>query len=334
MNKNKIFFRKQESKSVDLTISIVNWNGQEILKRCLHSIYEYADDVTLEIIVVDNASTDNSVSMIKKDFPEVIILQNKRNIGFGRANNLALSKSKGRYILVLNPDIILIQPCLKQMMNFLKKETTAGCIGCKLINIDGSIQESYFRFFPTPWSQFKEAMMINRILKIIFRKDSFLNENIEVAWVVGASMMFRRDVFKALNGFNERFFMFGEDVDICYRLKNLGYRIIYLANIEMFHYHAACSNKQSKRYFSTVLQKESRYQFIRINYNIYTALMFRIVWIIGGFVRTIIMIPVIILSLLIFNKKRDFLLYTFEKYVRVFSWGLGFEKWVRKEIPQ
>lgn len=317
---------------IDLTICIVSWNSRDILRKCLNSIYQFSDGLNIETIVVDNASTDNTPQEIAAEFPDVVLLSNKINLGFGRANNLAIKKSRGRFILLLNPDVVIVRPSLRQMINFLESNPEVGCAGCKLVNLDGSIQESYFEQFPTPMNEFLEGITVKRLLGSLLTKRIY-NDVIKASWIVGACMMFKRELLLKLSGFDERYFMYGEDVDLCFRLRNLGYEIVYLNNIEMLHYHGDSSKKKAKRYFSTILQRESVYRFMKAHYNNRNALLYRIFWIVSGFVRLLILIPAIIFSFLTFRKNLSFLFQVFEKYARVILWGIGFEKWTRQQIP-
>lgn len=318
---------------VDLSICIVSWNSLVVLMKCLKSVYENSEGLNIEVIVVDNASTDNTPDIISKEFPHVVLLQNSINLGFGRANNIAITRTRGNYILLLNPDVIIIKPCFRQMIKFLEANPNVGCVGCKLVNLDGSVQESYFEQFPTPLNEFLEGITVKRVLETFFKKRLFDNE-VEVSWIVGACMMFRRDIMTKLTGFDERYFMYGEDVDICFRLRNMGYKIMYLGNIEELHYHGDSSKKKSKHYFSAILQRESVYKFMKANYNQQNALLYRIGCIVSGFVRIILITPAIIFSFLTFKKNLAFLFQVFEKYIRVILWGIGFEKWTRQQIPE
>ena len=324
----------QKTQHIDLTICIVNWNTRDILRKCLQSIYTYSEDLAIEIIIVDNASTDGTVGQFKSEYPDVLIIENKNNIGFGRANNQAIHQSRGKYILLLNPDIILIEPCLTEMINFLKNHSKVGCVGTKLINTDNRIQKSYFKTFPTPFNQFKEGMLLNRLKNIISPKDKDTQNRFEVAWLVGACMMFKSELLKTLRGFDEQYFMFGEDVDLCYQLKKIGFKIYYLNDIKMLHHHAVSSKQQVKRYFSAVLQKESRYKFMKKNYGNSKAVFFRLGWFFSGLMRVILLIPTLFLSFIIRMKKATTIFFITEKYTRIITWALGFEKWVYQEIPK
>ena len=323
---------KLVTEHIDLSICIVNWNGGEVLTKCLRSIDHYRENLAIEIIVVDNASTDDSVEMIEREFPNVTLIKSHTNLGYGRANNKAIEKSVGKNILILNSDILLKEPVFNKMIQFLGSRPDVGCIGCKIINNDGSIQKSYHKTFPTPFTEFKQGMLFNRIYDILLRRNRAPSGDIEVSWIVGACMMFRQEVIKSLVGFDDTYFMYGEDIDLCYRTFKLGYKIIYLGSIEMIHFHAVASGKKKKRYFSAVLQRESVYRFMKTHYNGASVIVYRLAWMVSGLVRIILLLPVyLILKMFVFDTKN--LGSTIEKYIRIISWSIGKEKWTRQQIP-
>ena len=318
--------------SIDLTICIVSWNCIDILRKCLESILKYAEGLKIQIIVVDNASGDNTTGIIRREFPQVELIVNGVNKGFGSANNQAVKKSKGRFILFLNPDVVITKPCFKQMIDYLETNHGVGCVGCRLINRDGSIQHTFYKYFPTPLTEFREGMMVNVVARLLFSHNTSQHDPVEVAWLVGACMMFRREVLLELNGFDEQYFMYAEDVDLCFRLHKLGYKVFYLTDIEMFHYHGASSQKRSKRYFSTIMQRESRYRFMKTNYNKYNAFFYRLIWIVSSLFRLAVIIPAMLISTVLRSHDRKNIYHIFEKYVKVVSWGLGFESWTRQRM--
>src|SRR3989304_1241155 len=148
---------------IDLTICIVSWNCIDILRKCLASILKYSEGLKIQIIVVDNASVDNTIGIISREFPQAELIGNDVNKGFGSANNQAVKKGKGRFILFLNPDVVIIKPCFKQMIDYLENDYGVGCVGCKLVNRDGSIQHTYYKHFPTPLTELQEGMMVNLV---------------------------------------------------------------------------------------------------------------------------------------------------------------------------
>ena len=315
---------------IELSICIVSWNICEKLKNSILSIFKFSERLNIEIIVVDNASSDGTVDMIKKmSFPKVSFFENEKNIGFARACNIAIMESRGDYILLLNPDMLIIEQCFKKMISLLNSHPKIGVVGCKLVNINKTIQKSYFKKFPTLFTELKEGMLIDNIYNKFFDGKYNVNGKIEVAWLIGGCMMLKKDILKKLHGFDEQYFMYGEDVDLCFRIHRLGLKIFYLPEIKMLHYHGASSKKQTDRFFATLMQKESTYIFMRDNYGIITALLYRIVWIVSGLYRLIVLVIGGAFSIIISKVDKKFILWAINKSIRVILWGIGFEKWTR-----
>ena len=324
----------QDAGYIDLSICIVSWNCVDILRQSLESILKHSEGLKLQIIVVDNASSDNTPDIIRREFPYVELIDNNGNRGFGRANNQAIKISRGRFILLLNPDVVITRSCFRQMMGYLERHHDVGCVGCKLIKKDGSVQQTSYAYFPTPWTELREGMLLNKIGGILTRHHGDETSPVEVAWLVGACMMFKREVLMKLNGFDEQYFMYGEDVDLCYRLHQSGYKVCYLREIEMFHYHGASSGKKSRRYFSTLMQRDSVYRFMKTNYNNYNAFLYRFLCIISSLFRLVLITPAMLLSVLLKQPHRIRIFNVFEKYAKVVSWGMGLESWLRQQVPE
>jgi GT2 family glycosyltransferase len=225
---------------VELSIIIVNWNTKEFLRNCLNSIYENLPPFSLEIIVVDNASSDGSQDMVKKEFPEVILIENSLNLGYSKANNIGFKLSKGRYILFLNSDTIVHRDTLSKALDFMKLYDDAGVMGCKTLNSDGSLQYSAFNF-PSPIRIFAYITGLNRLFKIS-RFKNFSKVRL-IDYVQGSFLLTRRDILESIGGFDENFFMYNEDVDLCKRLWNLGFKVYYNPDISITHYLGGSSKK-------------------------------------------------------------------------------------------
>jgi GT2 family glycosyltransferase len=225
---------------IDLSICIVNWNTEVVLKGCLQSVYQRAQGIAYEIFVVDNGSVDGSVEMVKNLFPEVCLILNQRNKGFAAANNQALRLAKGRYILFLNPDTLIHDGALKRMVQFMEEHPEAGAIGCKLLNPDGSIQHS-IRQFPS----FIVALLGSTILERLpffrgkmknFKMKGFTFDRMEeVDAVCGAALMVRKDLLDEVGEMDEAYFMFIEELDLCRRIKARGDTIYFLPNAVITH---------------------------------------------------------------------------------------------------
>lgn len=236
--------------SLTLSILIVNWNVRDLLRACLASVREHLrlprDEY--EVIVVDNASADDSVAMIERDFPWVRLIANQDNVGFGRANNQAMAQASGRYLLLLNPDTLILDDALDQMLSHMESHRDVSALGCKLKNGDGSLQRWTGGRFPSIGTTSCHYLFLNRLLPRFVRPpslylDSDVTEPVDVDWVCGACLLLRQS---ALGGrlFDERFFMYGEDMELCHRLKRNGGRVVYTPLVSIIHYHGASMKKQ------------------------------------------------------------------------------------------
>lgn len=234
---------------IDISVVIVNYNVKAFLEQCLMAVEKARHSLDLEIFVVDNASVDGSQSMVKKKFPKVHLIENKKNVGFSRANNQALRLCKGKYVLVLNPDTLIQEDTLLILKNFLDMHSEAGAVGCKLLNPDGSFQVTSRRSLPTPWVAFTRIIGLSKIFprsRLFGRYNmTYLDPNIEteVDVLPGSLMLVRREVLERINYFDEDYFMYGEDVDLCYRIKKEGYKIFYLPETKAIHYKGESTKK-------------------------------------------------------------------------------------------
>lgn len=313
---------------IDLSVCIVSWNSSDKLRQCLHSIYKHSEGLNIEVIVFDNASSDGTSQMVECDFPQVLFIANSTNIGFSCGNNIAINKSKGDYILLLNPDIVVLEPCFKKMISFLIQNEDAGLVGCRLVDINGLVQKSCFRFFPTPLSELIWGIMAKNIYDHFHHSKEIMFAT-EVAWLIGGCMLFKGNILKMLEGFDNRYFMYGEDVDICYRLNKMGLRSYYLPEVKMLHYHGASSQKQKRACFSTVMQKESVYKFMVKNYGLLSGCLYRVAWTLSSFLRVILLATWTGFCAVTAKNRKNHFHKTLGCYMRVLSWCFGNEKWVR-----
>lgn len=240
---------------VDLSIIIVNYNTSFLLENCLKSIVR-ADKPKkgLEIIVVDNASIDKSVSLVRRHFPEVKLITNKTNLGFSKANNLGAKYANGQYLLFLNSDTVLSRLSLVKPLKYLKNHPSVGALTIKLYLKNGSIDKDNHRGFPTPWVALTQFSGLSKLFpkSRLFGQyhQNFLNldkiHSIPVA--AGSYLMIPKKIFNKLNGWDEDFFFYGEDIDICYRINKLGLKTIYYPKVSAIHHKGASSGlrKESK----------------------------------------------------------------------------------------
>jgi len=236
---------------LDLSIIIVNYNVKEFLQNLIHSIEKATLNLTKEIIIVDNASDDGSVDFIKDKFPEVKLIANKKNLGFGKANNLGLKIAAGEYILLINPDTLVAEDTFEKMIQFFNDTPAAGLAGCKILNPDGTLQLACRRSFPGPWTSFTKVTGLSTLFpksKIFARYNlTYLDENksYEVDAISGSFMMMRRSVYDKVGGFDEQFFMYGEDLDLCYRIQKSGFKVYYVYSTQIIHYKGESTKRSS-----------------------------------------------------------------------------------------
>ena len=230
-----------------VSVIIVSYNTKKLLKNCLSSVFNHTKSTQFEIIVVDNASKDGSPQMVKKIFPQVRLLRNKKNVGFGQANNQAAKVARGKNLLFLNSDTSLTEDSISVIVNYLKNHPDVTITGCLLKNIDGSIQQSA-GFFPTLskiffWALFLDDLPIIRDLIRPYQISSkkFYEKEQEVNWVTGAFFLLKKQVFDHLGGFDKNLFMYGEEVDLCYRAKKKGFKVSYTPKTNTVHYKSASS---------------------------------------------------------------------------------------------
>ena len=244
---------------LDVSIILVNYNTCDLTLNCIKSIYEKTKDVSFEIIVVDNNSSDNSCEKIMECYPEIILIKNKENKGFGAANNIAIKISNAKYIFCLNTDTVLINNSIKIMFDFMEKNTNVGACGGTLLKEDLTLGNSY-----APFPSILNSLSISWILKQIKKKFKKKEEIFikEVDMICGADIFLRKALLDDIGVFDEIFFMYYEEADLCYRIKKNGYKIKYLPTAKIIHY----GEKSSKSSWSTIKQRvKSKYIYGRKN---------------------------------------------------------------------
>lgn len=236
---------------MDLSIIIVNYNVKEFLLNLLDSLHKAVSKFENEIIVVDNASDDGSVELVKSRFPQVKLIANKTNVGFGAANNQALEIASGKYLVLINPDTIVKEDTFTKLIDFMGSTPDAGMVGCKVLNPDGTLQLACRRSFPGPWTSFTKITGLSKIFpnSKLFAKYNltYLNEDetYEVDAISGSFMMMTREVYQKTKGFDPQFFMYGEDLDLCYRTQKEGYKVYYVHTTEIIHYKGESTKRSS-----------------------------------------------------------------------------------------
>ncbi len=235
---------------VDLSIIIVNYNTFNLTKNTINSILEQNHSFSYEILVVDNNSADDSLEKLENQFKDtstVKFIASKENNGFAAGNNLAIKQAKGKYVLLLNSDTIVCKDTLNEIYSYMENHKDVGALGCKVLLENGQLDKACKRSFPNPQNSFYRLFHIptKDNQKANYNLDNLDDNGIyEVDCLTGAFMFIRRE---ALQYLDETFFMYGEDIDLCYRIKEEGWKIIYFGEVEIIHYKGASSKKQKSK---------------------------------------------------------------------------------------
>jgi GT2 family glycosyltransferase len=256
----------------DLTIIIVTFNNASFIEHTLNKLYEHLPNITLQVIVVDSASTDATRDIIRNKFPTIKLVQLKNNKGFAYANNLAIKNNASKYVLLLNSDVELVDNSIEKMLVFIKEGGDIGIVGPKLLNRDFSLQYSCRSFHDWSTLLFELIDMQKWFPGVkYFRKYDMSwwahDSPKEVDYVSGAAFLIKRDVIDKIGLLDERYFMYVEEADFCKRAKNAGYKVIYYPHSVMIHYGGGSSDDVS---FKKDLQLvKSRIYYYSKHYNIY-----------------------------------------------------------------
>jgi GT2 family glycosyltransferase len=226
----------------DLSICLVTLNAKQYLRDCLASIATYPASISTEIIVVDNHSTDGTLEMLRQDFSQVSLIQNNQNDGFARPSNQAIRVALGKYVLVLNPDTLVMEGTLDRLTTFLEEHPEAGIVGPKVLNRDGSLQKACRRGISRPWATFSYFSGFARLFPNSKLFGGYLlnylneDETYLVDGVSGSCMLIRRRVIEQVGLFDERFFAYQEDADYCFQAQQAGWQIYYYPAARIIHY--------------------------------------------------------------------------------------------------
>lgn len=232
----------------DVSIITVSWNVRDLLRACLHSIAATGGELGQEMIVVDGGSEDGSPDMVAQEFPDVRLLRLEENVGFPKGNNLGMAGSRGRNLLLLNPDTEVTEGAVATMAAYLDQHADVGVVGPTLLNPDGTLQSSRRRF-PTLATAFVESTWLQRftsrrILDRYYMREAGEEVSVDVDWLVGACLMVRRQVWQQVGGMDEAYFMYSEELDWCRRIKDAGWRVVYLPAARIIH-HVGMSSQQA-----------------------------------------------------------------------------------------
>ena len=227
---------------MDLSVVVLSYNTRDLLEQALRSVIDASEGLAVEVLVADNDSRDGSADMVAEKFPQIVLIRSGDNIGFAAGNNLALQQAKGRYVMLLNPDTIVRRDTLRCLVSFLDGHAEAGAAGCKVLNPDGTLQLECRRGFPTPLAAFCKMSGISRLFpknpRLAAYNLTFLDpEQVnEVDALSGSCMVVRKTTMDQVGLLDEDYFMYGEDLDWCYRIRQAGWKIFYTPDTEIVHF--------------------------------------------------------------------------------------------------
>lgn len=247
---------------MDLSVIIVNWNTRELLRQCLESVYRTSGDLATELIVVDNGSSDGSGAMVRDRFPLATLIENAENRGFASANNQAMGIAHGRYLLLLNSDTRVCAGAFTELVAFMEDAPAVGAVGPRLLNADGSLQPSCHPML-TPWREFWRLMFLERVRRLatydMARWPTDRPHRVEV--IKGACLLLRREALDQIGLLDERYFMYTEEVDLCYRLVLAGWELYWLPKALVIHYEGQSAKQIAESMYVQLYR--SKVQFFR-----------------------------------------------------------------------
>lgn len=318
--------KKSRDHKMDLSVITVNWRSADYLKKCLAALYGNTRGIRLEVIVIDNASRDGSRQMVAEHYPQVTFMESQLNLGFAGANNLAFQLSSAPFVLFLNPDTEVLGPAVAALLAFLQKTPDAGIVGPRLLNTDGSAQVTSIMQFPSLLNEALNFEYLHRafpkfpLWNIAPLFEPPTDRGVAVQAISGACMMMPRSVFEQVNMFDTSYFMFSEDLDLCYKVRKAGRRIYYLGGATVVH-HGGRSTATAPDGFRTVMIQASHARFIRSRYGRLHGFLYRQGMAIVATIRLVAGCAFLIATLGLVGRRR--LRFTLSKWRMVFRWAIS-----------
>lgn len=318
---------------MEIVISIVSWNTADLLRRCLLSLRQHVNPANARVVVIDNASRDGTPAMVRAEFPEVTLVESGGNLGFGRAHNLIAQIGAEPFVLFLNPDAEFPENAHEKMVQFMKAHPDIGLMGCRMVDLDGTTQHLGFQWRSTPWTELTTNLLAAVAPVSVMRR--FLpwhdpNRDGYVRKLYGGCLLARRDVLNEVGWFDDRFFMYGEDVDLSRRVEASGRRLYYLASTRVIHVCGGASAKAPGR-FSTLMQCESISKLMAKYYHGWGALIHRL----AIMARALVVVLAVAIPFGVTRWRNSPVRSRWEnpwrKHWAMLKWSLGLE---RAEIPR
>ncbi len=219
---------------MDLSVILLNYNTKELTRKCLQSVFASKTSYQFEVILADNGSKDGSVEMIRSEFSQVKVIENKANLGFSKGNNVAIRQATGKYVLLLNTDTVVKPDAIDASIKYLDEHPNVGILGAKVLLPDGRLDQACRRNFPNPWNSFLRLFGLKKFSN--YNINAPIDQEMEVDAVMGAYLMIRKSVIDKIGLLDEDYFMYGEDLDWCWQTKQSGYKVMYYPKAEIIHY--------------------------------------------------------------------------------------------------
>ncbi|MDP3819362.1 MAG: glycosyltransferase family 2 protein [Methylotenera sp.] len=259
---------------MDISVILVSFNTIEMTKKALDDLFASDGNFEKEVFVIDNASRDNSAEVLRRDYPNITLIENKQNVGFGRANNQALPLIHSKYVLLLNTDAFVKPDTIKKTMQYMEAHPKCGMVGVKLLGRDGVLQPSC-RYFPTPWNIFLERTNVKKLFKHTKLVDDMSWDHASVRscdWVPGCYALIRKEVIDQVGLFDPRYFLYYEEVDHCFAAKRAGWDVVYFPDAPVVHIGGESAKLESaissKSRQIESLQIESELLYFRKNHGL------------------------------------------------------------------
>ena len=321
--------RDTQVSDIELSIIIVNWHSAHYTHKCVQSLLTETHGVHYEIIVIDGASYDGCGEMLRKHFPKVHFIQSSHNEGFARANNRAYAFARGAYILFLNPDTEIIGSAIYTLLAHLKTLPQAGAVGCKLLNADGTLQTSCIQSMPTILNQMLNAECLRSRFprsRLWGMSALFMDQEQpeEVEGISGACVMVKRSVFEEVGLFSTDYFMYAEDMDLCYKIRKVGCKNYYIPNATVMHFGGG-SSKHTPSHFSIWLMRESIWRFLKKKRGTLYAMGYRFSTCVAALLRLGVMMPIVAIEK-VFQVESS-MLHAFRKWLVILQWSVGLKKY-------
>lgn len=320
------------SSEIDLSIVIVNWNSKEYLRACLESVLQRVGSLRSEVIVVDSGSFDGCGELLREQFPQVRFVQSQDNVGFASANNIGARLAQGTILLFLNPDTEVRGTAIQALVEAQAAIRDVGIVGPRLLNTDGSLQASCVQALPTIPNQLLDIECLHRWFpEGSLWQNAAMHEGrteaVQVEALSGACMAVRKDIFDCAGGFSEDYFMYAEDLDLCWKIRQTGYRNYYLPMADVVH-HGGGSTQHGRSHFSEVMVPESVSRLLKKTHGKAYSRGFRMALSASAVIRLLVIGLTYPVSVVVGKATRWRII--FKKWVTILRWGLGMERWVKQ----